>query len=112
MNNLNVTTAISINELLRRVEFTSKARYNGARRLGLHSIFSQWTLAYLAIGQITISMVPALKLHNNFSEAYTNFGAIFFWGPCLGLLIIIGNGKLLWQISGNAFMRNGTRKSR
>jgi hypothetical protein len=93
MNNLNVTTAISINELLRRVEFTSKARYNGARRLGLHSIFSQWTLAYLAIGQITISMVPALKLHNNFSEAYTNFGAIFFGVLVLAYSLLLGMGN-------------------
>lgn len=93
MNNLKVTTAKSINELLRRVEFTSKARYNGARRLGLHSIFSQWTLAYLAIGQIAISMVPALKLHNNFSEAYTNFGAIFFGVLVLAYSLLLGMGN-------------------
>lgn len=93
MNNLNATTASSIRELLRRVEFTSKARYNGARRLGLHNIFSQWTLAYLAIGQIAISMVPALKLHNNFSEDYTNFGAIFFGVLVLAYSLLLGMGN-------------------
>lgn len=93
MNNLNATTASSIRELLRRVAFTSKARYNGARRLGLHNIFSQWTLAYLAIGQIAISMVPALKLHNNFSENYTNFGAIFFGVLVLAYSLLLGMGN-------------------
>lgn len=90
---LNATTAISIKELMRRVEFTSKARYNGARRLGLHNIFSQWTLAYLAVGQIAISMVPALKLHNNFSENYTNFGAIFFGVLVLAYSLLLGMGN-------------------
>lgn len=93
MNSPTATTANSIKELLRRVEFTSKARYNGARRLGLHNIFSQWTLAYLAVGQIAISMVPALKLHNNFSEDYTNFGAIFFGVLVLAYSLLLGMGN-------------------
>jgi hypothetical protein len=93
MNDLSATTESSIKELLRRVEFTSKARYNGARRLALHNIFSQWTLAYLAIGQIAISMVPALKLHNNFSEDYTNFGAIFFGVLVLAYSLLLGMGN-------------------
>lgn len=93
MNSPNANTAKSIKELLRRVEFTSKARYNGARRLGLHNIFSQWTLAYLAVGQIAISMVSALKLHNNFSEDYTNFGAIFFGVLVLAYSLLLGMGN-------------------
>jgi hypothetical protein len=93
MSNSKLNTSSSTSELLRRVEFTSKARYNGARRLGLHNIFSQWTLAYLAVGQIAISMVPALKLHNNFSEDYTNFGAIFFGVLVLAYSLLLGMGN-------------------
>lgn len=86
-------SASSVKELLRRVEFTSKARYNGARRLALHNIFSQWTLAYLAVGQIAISLIPALKLHNNFSEQYTNFGSIFFGVLVLAYSLLLGMGN-------------------
>lgn len=93
MNTEKTNSESSIKELLRRVEFTSKARYNGARRLALHNIFSQWTLAYLAVGQIAISLVPALKLHNNFSEDYTNFGAIFFCVLVLAYSLLLGMGN-------------------
>lgn len=93
MSTQNLNTATSIKELLRRVDFTSKSRYNGARRLAMHNIFSQWTLAYLAVGQIAISLVPALKLHNNFSEAYTNFGSIFFGVLVLAYSLLLGMGN-------------------
>ena len=38
-------------------------------------------------------MVPALKLHNNFSEAYTNFGAIFFGVLVLAYSLLLGMGN-------------------
>lgn len=93
MSTSQANSADSVKELLRRVEFTSKARYNGARRLTLHNIFSQWTLAYLAVGQIAISLVPALGLHNNFSEQYTNFGSIFFGVLVLAYSLLLGMGN-------------------
>jgi hypothetical protein len=43
---------------------TSKARYEASRRLKSQSWFSQWTLAYMAIGQIVLSILPILKLTN------------------------------------------------
>lgn len=80
----------SLKELLRRVEFTSKARYNAARRLNLHSKLSQWTLATLALGQITISLVPALNLHSNYPSQYINFGSLFFGALVLTYSLLIG----------------------
>ena len=38
-------------------------------------------------------MVPALKLHNNFSEGYTNFGAIFFGVLVLAYSLLLGMGN-------------------
>lgn len=83
----------SLSELLRRVEFTSKTRYNAARRLQLHNTFSQWTLAGLAIGQIVISLISALNLSNNYSAAYTNFGGIFFGILVLAYSLLLGMGN-------------------
>lgn len=83
----------SISDMLRRVEITSKCRYNAARRLQLHSVFSQWTLAVLAVGQIVISLVATLGLNNNYSPAYTNFGGIFFGVLVLAYSLLLGMGN-------------------
>lgn len=90
MNVENNNSIESFKELLRRVEFTSKARYNAARRLNLHSKLSQWTLAVLALGQITISLIPSLNLHSNYNSAYVNFGSLFFGALVLTYSLLIG----------------------
>lgn len=82
--------AESFKELSRRVDFTSKARYNAARRLNLHSKLSQWTLATLALGQITISLIPSLGLPSNYPAQYINFGSIFFGALVLTYSLLIG----------------------
>lgn len=80
----------SLAELLRRAELTSKARYHAGRRLDAHSAFSQWTLAFLAVGQVVISLVVALKLKSNFSESYVNFGGVFFGVLVLAYSLLLG----------------------
>jgi SMODS and SLOG-associating 2TM effector domain family 5 len=77
-------------ELLRRSEITGKARYHNARRLSLHAWFSQWTLALLAVGQLVVSLIPALKLQTLYSESYLNFGGIFFGILVLAYSLLLG----------------------
>lgn len=80
----------SLTELHRRADITSKARYHAARRMGIHSVLSQWTLAFLAVGQIVISIVVALKLKTNFNPSYVDFGAIFFGVQVLAYSLLLG----------------------
>ena len=63
-----------------------------ARRLSSHDIFSQWTLALLAVGQIVISLVAALGLQTNFRPSYVTFASVFF-----GVLVLAYS--LLLEIS-------------
>ena len=83
-------TTEAIAELARRVEITCKARYHAARRLNSHNWFSQWTLALLAVGQITLAVVSALKLPTNFSQSQNDFGAIFFGVLVLAYSLLLG----------------------
>lgn len=48
--------------LHKRVSVTSKARYEASKRLRAHNWFSQWTLAFLAVGQIFLSLLITLEL--------------------------------------------------
>jgi SMODS and SLOG-associating 2TM effector domain family 5 len=82
-----------LSELLRRTEITSKARYTAARRMELHNTFSQWTLAFLAVGQIVIALVVALKLRTNYPPAYMDFGGIFFGVLVLTYSLLLGMGN-------------------
>jgi hypothetical protein len=93
MNNTKTAIQESLSELLRRSEITSKARYTAARRMELHSAFSQWTLAFLAVGQLVISLVVALKLHTNFPPSYVDFGGIFFGILVLTYSLLLGMGN-------------------
>jgi len=77
-------------ELHRRAEVTSKVRYEAARRLMAHNLFSQWTLAILAVGQITISVVDALDVPLNYSDRYLAFGGIFFGTLVLAYSLLLG----------------------
>jgi SMODS and SLOG-associating 2TM effector domain family 5 len=92
MNN-NTPVQNSLAELLRRSEVTSKARYNAGRRMELHNAFSQWTLAFLAVGQIVIALIVALKLKTVFSPAYVDFGGIFFGILVLAYSLLLGMGN-------------------
>jgi hypothetical protein len=80
----------SILELLRRSEITSKAHYNAGRRLERHGWAAQWTLAFLAVGQIIISLVPALKLRTNFGEGYLAFASVLFAVLVLAYSLLLG----------------------
>lgn len=77
-------------ELHRRAEVTSKTRYEAARRLMAHNLFSQWTLAVLAVGQIAISVTDALNLPLNYSDDYLAFGGIFFGVLVLAYSLLLG----------------------
>lgn len=83
----------SFKELQRRVEITSRARYHAARRLNAHGIFSQWTLALLAIGQIVITLIQNLGIKINFDLNYLNFMNLFFAVLVLAYSLLLGMGN-------------------
>lgn len=80
----------STEELLRRTEITCGARYTAARRMELHGWAAQWTLAFLAVGQIIISLIPALKLRSNFGESYVGFASVLFAVLVLAYSLLLG----------------------
>ena len=80
----------STEELLRRTEITCGARYTAARRMGLQGWAAQWTLALLAIGQIIITLIPALNLRSNFGEAYVGFASVLFAVLVLAYSLLLG----------------------
>lgn len=80
----------STEELLRRTEITCGARYTAARRMELHGWAAQWTLAFLAVGQIIISLIPALKLRSNFGENYVGFASVLFAVLVLAYSLLLG----------------------
>lgn len=82
--------ADSLNELLRRADITSRARYNASRRLESLGWTSQWTLALLAIGQIVISLISVLKLPMMFSQTYVDFMGLFFGVLVLAYSLLLG----------------------
>ncbi|CAH0525525.1 hypothetical protein VHP8226_01051 [Vibrio hippocampi] len=72
---------------------TSKARYEASRRLRSQSWFSQWTLAYMAIGQIILSMLPIFELTTtSISSNAQNAVAVFFAVVVLAYSLLLGMG--------------------
>ena len=84
------STTQALEELARRAEITCKARYHAARRLNSHNWFSQWTLALLAVGQITLSVAQAIRLPLHISENWFNLGSIFFGVLILAYSLLLG----------------------
>jgi hypothetical protein len=84
------STIQALAELARRTEITCKARYHAARRLNSHNWFSQWTLALLAVGQITLSVAQAIRLPLHISENHFNLGSIFFGVLILAYSLLLG----------------------
>lgn len=80
-------------ELLRRVELTCKARYHASKRLGMHDLFSQWTLALLVVGHIVIALVLALELHTAMPGRVVHFSAVMFGVMVLAYSLLLGLGR-------------------
>lgn len=80
-------------ELYRRLSVTSKARYQASRRLGWHNWFSQWTLAFMAIGQIIIQLMKPLGFCYNFSDNYYTLMSIVFSVILLAYSLLLGMGN-------------------
>lgn len=80
----------STEELLRRTNITCGARYTAASRMELHGWAAQWTLAFLAVGQIIISLIPALNLRSNFGENYVGFASVLFAVLVLAYSLLLG----------------------
>ncbi|MEZ8618969.1 SLATT domain-containing protein [Vibrio splendidus] len=79
--------------LYKRVSVTSKARYEASRRLRSQSWFSQWTLAYMAIGQIILSMLPIFELTTeSIPSNAQNAMAVFFAVVVLAYSLLLGMG--------------------
>ncbi|MFL7033313.1 SLATT domain-containing protein [Vibrio lentus] len=79
--------------LYKRVSVTSKARYEASRRLRSQSWFSQWTLAYMAIGQIVLSMLPVFDLTTTAIAINVQSAvAVFFAVVVLAYSLLLGMG--------------------
>lgn len=58
---------------------TSKARYEASRVLHSQHLWSQWTLTFLAVGQILLTLVTALDLYDHcISNDLINFMTALF----------------------------------
>ncbi|WP_157823226.1 SLATT domain-containing protein [Psychromonas sp. MB-3u-54] len=79
--------------LHKRILITSKARYEGSKRLMQHSWFSQWTLAFLAVGQIVFALLSAFKLVDpSIPESQLDMASLFFAVVVLTYSLLLGMG--------------------
>ncbi len=79
--------------LHKRVLVTSKARYEASRRLKLHSWCSQWTLTFLAVGQIILSLLYTFKIYNtDIPDTQINMASLFFAIAVLAYSLLLGMG--------------------
>ena len=79
-------------ELSRRVKVTSKARYNASRRLNLQHLMSQWTLAFLSVALILISLVSSSDIAVAYSDSYIDIMQIVFAVLILAYSLLLGTG--------------------
>jgi hypothetical protein len=80
-------------ELLRRVEITSKARYHASRRLAAHELWSQWTLALLVVGHITLALILAMEMPTRVSSHVLHFSAVLVGVLTLTYSLLLGLGR-------------------
>lgn len=83
----------STDELHRRIKITTIARFKASQRLKLHSVFSQWTLSMLAVGQINISLMSSLDFPKHIDKFYFDFSSIFFGILVLAYSLLLGMGN-------------------
>jgi hypothetical protein len=76
-------TKTALEELRSKIEISTKASYERSRILMLHSIYSQWTLALLAVGQVVISVLEKYFDFQQNQKNFLSFGGVFF-----GVLVI------------------------
>lgn len=58
--------------------------------MNLHGWAAQWTLAFLAVGQVVIALIPALKIRSNFEENYLGFASVLFAVLILAYSLLLG----------------------
>lgn len=80
-------------DLLRRAELTSKARYECSRRFEDHEIWSQWTLAALVVGHLAIALILALELDVPLDHKAVHFSAVIFGVVVLTYSLLLGLGR-------------------
>lgn len=80
-------------ELFRRVQFTSKARYNAARRLKTYHLFSQITPAFMAIGLVVIPLSNILGFNNGYPAKYVDLMQLIFAVALLAYSLLLGIGN-------------------
>ncbi|ATC83794.1 SLATT domain-containing protein [Pseudoalteromonas agarivorans] len=79
--------------LHKRVLITSKSRYEASRRLRMHSLCSQWTLAFMAVGQIVLSLIAVFELNAPvISVNLQNSVGLFFAIVVLTYSLLLGMG--------------------
>ena len=80
-------------ELFRRVQFTSKARYNAARRLGRYHLFTQITPAFMSIGLVVIPLAKLLGFNRGYADNYVELMQIVFAVMLLAYSLLLGMGN-------------------
>ncbi|MBM4850983.1 SLATT domain-containing protein [Vibrio parahaemolyticus] len=79
--------------LHKRVLVTSKARYEASKRLRLHSWCSQWTLAFLAVGQIVLALFATFDLVDDaVTKNQIDMASLFFAVVVLTYSLLLGMG--------------------
>lgn len=67
----------SFKNLYKKVEATSKTRFNASRRLKLHSKYSTYTVVIISLSIIFISLMQTYSLGQNIQSKYANLSQIF-----------------------------------
>lgn len=89
---------------------TSKARYEASRVLHSQHLWSQWTLTFLAVGQILLTLVTALDLYDHcISNDLINFMTALFAIIVLAYSLLLGMSN--FQLRANQVHKCGIELS-
>lgn len=80
----------SFSELYRKVEITTRARYNAARRLDRHQRLSQWMLTLISVELIAIPLFQTANIPTRVTPQVMNVIEIFLSVLILAYSLLIG----------------------
>jgi len=81
----------SFNELYRRVDVTTRTRYNAAQRLQSHHRFSQWVVTLVSVALIAIPLFQAMNVPLKRSPQLLNSVEVFLAVLVLAYSLLLGN---------------------
>ena len=81
----------SFNELYRRVDVTTRTRYNAAQRLNSHHRFSQWVVTLVSVALIAIPLLQAMNVPLGRSPQLLDAVEVFLAVLVLAYSLLLGN---------------------